>query len=64
VVDGRLEELVRGDAGGAADVVVSGTRAAVQALLDGDTQAQATVTGDRSALDRLVAATQIPATSG
>jgi DNA-binding HxlR family transcriptional regulator len=63
VVDGRLEELVRGDAGGAADVVISGPRMAVQALLDGDTQPPTvTITGDRSALDRLVAATRRPAT--
>jgi DNA-binding HxlR family transcriptional regulator len=65
VVDGRLDELVRGDASCAADVVISGPRMAVQALLDGDTQAPTiTITGDRSALDRLVAATRIPTTGG
>lgn len=61
VVDGRLEELARGDAGGAADVVISGTRVGVQALLDGDARAPAMVAGDRSALDRLMAATRTPA---
>jgi DNA-binding HxlR family transcriptional regulator len=61
VVDGRLEELVRGDAGDRADVVVEGPRTAVQELLDGaDRPAGVTVTGDRTALDRLLAAVGRP----
>jgi DNA-binding HxlR family transcriptional regulator len=65
VVDGRLEELVRGDAAGAADVVASGPQTGVQALLDGGAQPPGvTVTGDRSALDRLLAAVRPPITSG
>lgn len=63
VVDGRIDELGRGDAGGAADVVISGSPMAVQALLDGGTESAAvTVTGDRSALDRLLAAMRTPVT--
>jgi DNA-binding HxlR family transcriptional regulator len=65
VVDGRLDELARGGAAGAADLVVSGPQAAVQALLDGDVQpTDVTLTGDRSALDRLLAATRPPSASG
>jgi len=65
VVDGGVKELVRGDAGDPADVVVSGPRTGVQALLEGDTPPPTvTVTGDRSALDRLLAATRTPTTDG
>ena len=63
VVDGRLAELVRGDAGGRADVVVAGTRYAVGDLLErGAGLAEGvTVTGDREALERLLAAVPRPA---
>jgi len=62
VVDGRLAELVRGDAGGHADVVVAGPRYAVGALLeDGVLSAGVAVTGDREALERLLAAVPRPA---
>ena len=66
VVDGRLTELARGDTAGLADVVVAGPRDDVGALLDGlgapidrgTAPEGVTVTGDRAALDRLVAATR------
>ncbi len=63
VVDGRLAELVRGDAGGRADVVVAGPRDAVGDLLErGAGPAEGvTVTGDREALERLLAAVPRPA---
>jgi DNA-binding HxlR family transcriptional regulator len=59
VVDGRLVELARGDTDGLADVVVAGPREGVGELLDGGTAPEGvTVTGDREALDRLLAATR------
>ena len=66
VVDGRLTELARGDTAGLADVVVAGPCDDVGALLDGlgapidrgTAPEGVTVTGDRAALDRLVAATR------
>jgi DNA-binding HxlR family transcriptional regulator len=60
VVDGRLEELARGEVDGPADVTVAGPREGVQALLDGETAAPdgVTVDGDRAALDHLLAATR------
>jgi DNA-binding HxlR family transcriptional regulator len=61
VVDGRIEELVRGEAGPGADVVVAGSQPAVQELLDGGTHDGVTVTGDRGALDRLLGAARKPA---
>ena len=62
VADGRLIELARGDTGGAADLVVSGSNAAVQHLFEGDLeQAAVTVTGDRELLDRLLDATRVSA---
>lgn len=62
VVDGSLVELARGDAGGRADVVVTGPRTAVQEILGGAADpGTVTVTGDRTALDRLLAAVCKPA---
>jgi DNA-binding HxlR family transcriptional regulator len=67
IVDGALTELTRGDAGGRADATVAGERMAVAALLDGDdplgeaTEAgRVEVTGDRSAVERLVRAVGKP----
>jgi len=54
VVDGRIEELIRGDTGGAADVVVAGSSTAVQQALEGDIGSAVTITGDREALNRLL----------
>jgi DNA-binding HxlR family transcriptional regulator len=57
VVDGRLEDLARGEAD-RPDIVVAGSQAAVQSVLEGKSMDDAlSVTGDREALDRLVAAT-------
>ncbi len=60
VEDGRLTELARGTAAAAPDVVVRTTKAAWQAVLDGEepladavTAGRLTVTGDHDALRRL-----------
>jgi hypothetical protein len=58
VVDGRLVELARGEAD-RPDTVVVGPQAAVQAVFERKPMDDAlSVTGDREALDRLVAATR------
>jgi DNA-binding HxlR family transcriptional regulator len=58
VVDGRLDELTRGEAD-RPDTVVAGSRAAVQSVLEGKPIDDAvSVTGDLEALERLLAATR------
>ena len=61
VVDGRLVELARGDLGGQADALVEGDRMAVHEMIETAKVAQGvSVTGDRRAVERLLAAVRVP----
>lgn len=61
VVDGRLVELTRGEVAGQPDARIEGDRMAVHELIESGTAPRAvTITGDRGAVVRLLAAVGIP----
>jgi len=60
-VDGRLVQLARGDLGDQADALVEGDRMAVHEMIETARVAQGvSITGDRRAVERLLAAVRVP----
>jgi len=61
VVDGQLAELARGEVAGQPDARIEGDRMAVHELIEtGTAPGHVTITGDRDAVERLLAAVRMP----